>query len=115
MPPKRGRGQSRGSITLSGPAQAAPARSQSQSRTPAASRGSTPHNQTPQAFRTPDGSGDEGSTSSRSYPVVVSPVKQRQRAKNVSTKRMSDSEVWEMDDDEIIGESVCKFLCIITR
>ncbi|KAJ3573237.1 hypothetical protein NP233_g2572 [Leucocoprinus birnbaumii] len=103
MAPKCGRGTSRGSGPI--PAQVWPqsARGRSQSRTPVGSRGTTPRETTPQAPRTPEPPGDEDSEPY--YPVVLSPVKQRQRFKESSIKTMSDAEVWEHDDEEIISAS----------
>ncbi|KAF8983148.1 hypothetical protein BDQ17DRAFT_1437577 [Cyathus striatus] len=60
---------------------------------------------------TPTGSDDDIRTGyiSSSYPVLLSPIKQKKCAIAVSVRDMTDVEVWDKPDDEIIEASFSKF------
>ncbi|KAF8987463.1 hypothetical protein BDQ17DRAFT_1548146 [Cyathus striatus] len=60
---------------------------------------------------TPTGSDDDIRTGyiPSSYPVLLSPIKQKKRAIAVSVRDMTDVEVWDKPDDEIIEASFSKF------
>ncbi len=75
--------------------------SRSRTNTPVGSGQSTPY---PSVPHTPEVSSSDEEPLKSSLPIVLSPVKRRQRQQQNSVKNMSDIDVWDLDDDEIIGK-----------
>ena len=48
-------------------------------------------------------------------PILVSPIKARQKRAADNIKKMSDDEVWDMTDEEIIGMFITYKLCVISN